>query len=178
MATINAWGSSNPAQVALGGQGNATLTSNALLYGNGTGAIQPLGYGTASQILVSAGSPNLPVWTNAPAVPMSWSVNTGSTVAMAVNVGYIANASGTQVLTLPAVAAVGSLITVGGINNATGWQIAQNAGQSINFGTVVTTTGATGFLQSSATNDVVHLVCTVANTNWLVLSCIGNITYN
>jgi hypothetical protein len=113
---------------------------------------------------------------NATGGGLSWTVVTGTTQAAAVNNGYIANNAGTVTITLPATAAVGSIIRVTGINNATGWLIAQNAGQTIRFGTLATTTGVAGSLQSTATRDAVELLCVVANTTFQILSSIGNIT--
>lgn len=107
---------------------------------------------------------------------LTWNVETGASANMAVNNGYIADNAGTVVLTLPAVAAVGDIIRVTGINNATGWEIAQNAGQTIHFGTMSTTTGVAGTLTSTAIRDSVELVCVVANDDWNVLSSIGNIS--
>lgn len=95
--------------------------------------------------------------------------------AMAVDNGYIANNAGQVVLTLPAVAAQGSIIRVTG-KGAGGWQIAQNAGQTIFFGNQFTTTGAGGMLVSTLPRDTVELVCVTANNDWNVLSSIGNIT--
>lgn len=107
---------------------------------------------------------------------MSWTVVTGTTQAMAVNNGYIANNAGTVVATLPATAAVGSIVAITGINNNTGWQIAQNSGQQIFFGTSSTTSGVSGSLASTKTRDTVFLLCVVANTTWNVTDSIGNIT--
>ena len=107
---------------------------------------------------------------------MTWTVVTGTSQAGAVNNGYIANNAGTVTVTLPATSAVGDSIAVTGINNATGWKLAQNAGNQIFFGSSSTTSGATGYLQSSATRDAVTLICTSTNANWQVLSSIGNIT--
>lgn len=42
--------------VARGGTGNTTLTANAVLLGNGTGAVQATGAGTEGQVLVSHGA--------------------------------------------------------------------------------------------------------------------------
>lgn len=106
----------------------------------------------------------------------AWTVVTAASATMAVNNGYIANNAGMCTLTLPTTAAVGSIIEVTGINNATGWRIAQNSGQVIHFGTLNTTTGAGGSLTSTATRDSVRLVCVVANTDFNVLSSVGNIT--
>jgi hypothetical protein len=94
---------------------------------------------------------------------------------MSINNSYIANNAGLVTLTLPAVAALGSIIKVTG-KGAGGWRIAQNAGQTIFFGTSTTTTGAAGRLDSTATRDTVELVCVTANNDWNVLSSIGNIT--
>jgi len=51
MATQNSWNSQDPAQVALGGTGAATLTSNGVLIGNGTSAITATTAGTTGQVL-------------------------------------------------------------------------------------------------------------------------------
>lgn len=107
---------------------------------------------------------------------LDWTVVTGTTQAAAVNNGYIANNAGTVTVTLPATSAVGDVVAVTGINNATGWKIAQNAGNTIYFGTGTTTPGATGYLESTATRDAVTLVCMTANATWQVISSIGNIT--
>jgi len=95
---------------------------------------------------------------------------------MAVNNGYIANNAGQVVATLPTTAAVGTVQAITGINNATGWKIAQNASQQIFFGTSSTTSGTGGSLTSTNTRDSVFLVCVVANLTWNVYDSIGNIT--
>lgn len=107
---------------------------------------------------------------------LTWTVVTGTTQAAAVNNGYIANNAGTVTVTLPATSAVGDIVRVTGINNATGWKVAQNAGNQIFFGTTSTTAGTGGSLQSTQTRDAVELVCTSVSANWQVISSIGNIT--
>lgn len=107
---------------------------------------------------------------------LTWTVVTGTTQAAAVNSGYIANNAGQVTITLPATSAVGDTVAVTGINNATGWKIAQNAGNQIFFGTSSTTAGTGGSLTSTATRDAVRLLCTSTNANWQVLDSIGNIT--
>lgn len=106
-----------------------------------------------------------------------WTVVTATSATMGGNNGYIANNAGVVALALPATAGIGDIIYVTGINNATGWKITQASGQIIYFSTVNTTSGATGYLQSSATRDAVTIVCVIANTTWQVISSIGNITY-
>lgn len=51
--TQNSWNSSDPAQVARGGTGLATLTDNTVLLGSGTDAITPLANGTNNQVLTA-----------------------------------------------------------------------------------------------------------------------------
>ena len=57
--------------VTYGGTGSSSLSSNQVLLGNGTGAIQSIGFGSNGQFLTSAGAGTLPSWTSA-------SVNTAS----------------------------------------------------------------------------------------------------
>jgi hypothetical protein len=106
----------------------------------------------------------------------AWTDVTGTTQALAVNNGYIADNAGLVTMTLPASAAQGTLISISG-NGAGGWLIAQNSGQNINLGDVSTTAGAGGSLASTNRYDQVDLLCTVANTTWVARNMVGNITY-
>ncbi len=105
-----------------------------------------------------------------------WSVVTGTSQAGVAGNGYIANNAGLVTVTLPSTSAVGDIIAVTGINNATGWRVAQNAGNTIFFGTSTTTPGVGGSLSSSATRDSVYLLCVTANAAWNVLNSVGNLT--
>lgn len=131
---------------------------------------------TAGYVLTSNGAGSAPTFQAAAAGGISWSVVTGTTQTLAADNGYFAN-NGTQVdFSLPASASVGDTFVVAGMNNATGWTITQGAGQTIHFGDTDTTTGAGGSLTSTATYDVVELVCNVANTDFVVTRSVGNIT--
>lgn len=105
---------------------------------------------------------------------LTWNVETGTSVAMVAENGYIANNAGTVTATLPASAAVGDTFRVTGLQGS--WVIAQNAGDTIHFGDQSTTTGAGGSLASTDSRDAVELVCVVANTDFQVISSVGNIT--
>lgn len=95
---------------------------------------------------------------------------------MAVNQGYITNKAGTAAsMTLPAVAAVGDVVSVVG-RGATGWSVAQNAGQSIHMNAATTTVGVGGSLASTAQYNTVLLLCTVANTEFTVINNEGILT--
>jgi len=105
-----------------------------------------------------------------------WSVITGATQALSTNEGYFANAGGGVAFSLPSTAEVGDIIYVSGIN-AGGWSITQAAGQTIHIGNQDTTTGAGGSLFSNAIGDSVTLVCSVQNTDFVVIASMGNITF-
>lgn len=153
---------------------NLALTNGQLPIGN-TGndpTAATLTAGTGVTITNGAGS----ITINSAGGGLTWSVVTGTTQAAAVNNGYIANNAGQVTVTLPSTSAAGDVVAVQGMNNATGWKIAQNAGNQIFFGTASTTAGTGGSLTSTATYDTVTLLCITANANWVVRTSIGNIT--
>lgn len=94
---------------------------------------------------------------------------TGTAQAMVINNGYIANNASLVTATLPSTSAVGDLVWIVG-QGAGGWQIAQNAGQTIHFGNQDTTMGISGHLDSTNQYDAIQLLCTAANTDW---TCTG-----
>lgn len=107
----------------------------------------------------------------------SWNSVASSTQAISPNAGYIMNNGSSLVtLTLPVTAPFGSLIGIQGASSG-GWAVAQNSGQTINIGSVASTTGTGGSIASTNAHDSLLLVCTVANTNFACLgSPQGNIT--
>jgi hypothetical protein len=108
----------------------------------------------------------------------TWTTVLTGTATMAANMGYIVDDTGANVvLTMPTVANVGDVIRVVGFVD-TSWQIAQNALQYIIIGTKTTTPGTGGYLMSNQANDCVEMVCVVANTAFVVMSSMGNITVN
>jgi hypothetical protein len=103
----------------------------------------------------------------------SWQVVAINT-AMVPSDGYITSSGGTLTMTLPAAFAVGDIIR---ITNLLGqFTIAQNGGQSINFGQDTTTVGGGGSLTTTHIGDTLELVGITANTKMQVLSSIGNFT--
>jgi len=107
---------------------------------------------------------------------LTWN-NATATQSATANNGYVGTATTLTTITLPSTAAFGSVIEV--VGTGTGlWQISQNANQFINFGIVGTTTGTTGYLSATSQYDCVKLLCTSANTAFVVTSAIGNIFYN
>lgn len=102
-------------------------------------------------------------------------LNASSSQVLAANMGYKATSGSLITLTLPTTCAENAIIEIVGFG-AGGWKIAQNAGQSINFDRLTTTTGTGGYIASTLQNDSVKLLCTVANTSFQVISAVGNIT--
>ena len=131
--------------------------------------------GTSGYVLTQGAT--APSWQ--PTLPggINWTRETGDTITSVVNHGYINTNVGLTTYTLPATAALGTIIAIMGESSG-GWKIAQNAGQSIQLGAVNTTTGVTGYLASSNQYDVVYLVCRVADTTWSVVQSMGNIIYS
>lgn len=88
--------------------------------------------------------------------------------SMAVNRSYIANKAGTAaVMTLPAAAAVGDSVRVSGLG-ATGYSIAQNAGQTISMNATSSTTGVGGSAAPTSRYQTMEILCVIANTNFVI----------
>lgn len=152
--------------VANGGTGNTTFTAYSLICAGttSTGVMQNVsGVGTSGQVLTSNGAAALPTWQAASFTGLSWSTVTGTTQAAAVNNGYIANNAGAVTVTLPATAAIGSVVIIKGLG-AGGWVMAANSGQTIRIGNQTTSTA--GSLTSANQFDTIQVTCVVANTTW------------
>lgn len=106
---------------------------------------------------------------------IDWEEVTETSQAAAVNTGYITNNAGLVTITIPDTAAVGDVIRVVG-KGAGLFSIAQNASEIIHFGNLDTTTGVGGSITATHRRDSIELVCSVANTEWTVISSIGNFT--
>ncbi|MBX9922935.1 MAG: hypothetical protein K2Y01_02380 [Rhabdochlamydiaceae bacterium] len=106
---------------------------------------------------------------------ITWNTVSGTSQSAAVNNGYITNNASLVTVTLPSSSSVGDMVEIAG-QGAGGWKVAQNASQVIHMDGVDTTTGTGGSLASTVRYDAVRLLCITANTDWLVLSGIGNIT--
>jgi hypothetical protein len=131
---------------------------------------------TAGFVLTSNGAGSPPSFQAAGGGGMTWTEETGATLALAVNNGYILNRGTAITATLPASAAVGDIIGIVGSGSG-GWIIAQNSGQTIHFGNQNTTTGAGGSLASTNRYDCLEIICNVTDTDFVVRSSMGNITF-
>ena len=76
-------------------------------------------------------------------------------------------------LILPLTASVGDSFIVTGLTSL--FQIQQNANQSIIFGMLTTTTGATGSITSTGSGDHVTVVCVSTNLIFKVIDSMANL---
>ena len=104
----------------------------------------------------------------------NWQV-IGASGPLAVNNGYVCTSGAALSFSLPATSAVGEMISLS-LDGSTSWTITQGAGQSIRIGASATTPGVGGSLASAAQGDTVTMVCSIADTRWVVVSEIGTIT--
>lgn len=96
---------------------------------------------------------------------LTWSTITASTLAAAINNGYVLNHASTPcVVTLPATAPLGAKISIIGLSGSGGWTATANTSQTIQFGN--TSSGSAGSWSSTNAGDSCDLICIVANTTW------------
>lgn len=96
-----------------------------------------------------------------------WTVITVNTT-MAANHGYFTNNAAGLTLTIPLTSGVGDTYKISNLTTGT-ITIAQNAGQNIRFGTLITTTGTGGNLTLTNIGDGLSIVCSVANTSYQIV---------
>jgi hypothetical protein len=127
-------------------------------------------------VCTTSGTTTTAVWTECINPQSNWINETTTPISLVADKKYVANNGATLItFTLPTTAAFGTTIEISGLSSG-GWTIAQNSGQSINFGNEVTTTGVGGSLSSSNKNDYIKILCVTANMTWNVIGSIGNIT--
>jgi hypothetical protein len=195
MATNNAINAPFPLSTANGGLGVASPTAHGVLIGEGASAVTPIVL-TAGQVLIGTTSSDPVGATITQGTGITVTSATGSitianaqsaltfndqttaSVTMTANNSYVIDdASNLVTLTLPTTAALGAQFQVVGFA-AGGWKIGQAAGQTIHFRTTNTTAGTGGSLQfSDSQYNCVTLVCSKANTDFTVVSSMGNISY-
>lgn len=147
-------------QLLIGSTGNDPIAAN-LLAGSGIS----ISNGSGTITIAGTGS------------GIGWIEVTSTSQTMVADNGYVANNAGLITFSLPVSAAFGTAINIIG-KGAGGWTISQNSGQSIVFGTIITTVGIGGSISSTNANDSIELICTTANTIWTVLGAPqGNLTY-
>jgi hypothetical protein len=153
MTTQNSIYAPTPFSIANGGTGNTTALTNGQLWIGNTGnppSIASLIAGTGITITPGAGS----ITIAAPATDASATVlaNPTSSQTLAANTTYICtNTSvGITTFTLPASPTAGNFYRIIG-GGSQGWKVAQNASQQIFIGSLSTTAGTGGSVNSTTT---------------------------
>lgn len=182
--------------VANGGTGASTLTQNGVLYGNAASAIGATAEGGTGTVLIgttgaapswlAAGTDGkvltahtgaAPTW-ETPGGGSTWLTKADATgdATATVNYAYTINhatPASLLTITLPATAAVGDRVEIVG-NTAGMWKLVAAAGDTIKL--LSSTTSAGGYLLATTQYDCVEVVCTVADTTWVVCKSMGNLT--
>lgn len=155
-----------------------------ILVGTGAGTFQALTVGTNDFVLTADSAQTSGVkWAAVPGGGggggvVAWIDSTTGPVNMLAGNGYFSNDPANDLtFNLPTTAAVGTILEITNLQAAQNFTIAQAAGQSIQFGSVATTVGASGSISSNTIGDSLRMVCTVADTTWQVLSSQGNLDY-
>lgn len=153
------------------------LTTYSVLATDGSHNVTPVASSTAGYVLTSNGSGSAPTFQAASSGGgTTWTVETSSTALVKSN-GYFANSASQITFTLPSTTSVGDTYIVSNMNTG-GFIVAQNSGQSIQFGNEVTTTGTGGSITSTNKGDTLTIVCNVENTGFQVISSQGQLTVN
>lgn len=145
---------------------SGTMTNGQIIIGS-TGATPTAATITAGTgISVTNGAGSITI---AATAGVAWANISGTTQTAAVNTGYVIGNAAQTTVTLPVTAPLGSVVEIAG-NGAAGWILAPGAGQTIQIGSVTATTSVT----SNNQWDCIAVVCTVANTTWVMLSSVTN----
>ncbi len=144
--------------------GSATPAANNLNV-IGSGSTTTSGAGSTVTILSSGGG-------------ISWNqVTVVGPTTMAVDNGYVANSASRVQLLLPDIAPFGSVLEILGKGSG-GWQLNQNAGETVLLVDATTTLGLTDAIQSSESGATIRLVCITADLVWRITSSTGNLIFN
>jgi len=143
---------------------SSTMTNGSIIIGvtGGTPIVGSLAAGVGISISTGPGS----IIISATGSGTGWTEVVGTSQAMLPDNGYVSSNAALVTLTLPAVAAFGSTISIVG-KGAGGWRIAQGVGQNVQIGNTSSTVGVGGTVSSTNRYDSVNLICIVANTTWV-----------
>ena len=157
--------------IADGGTGLSTIPTDGQIL-IGTTATNNYTLATLTQgagVSISNGSGTITI--SATSQLMTWS-NKGANFDIVANNAYTVNGASQWTATLPATASLGDTFRILS-RGANGFIIDMNAGQTIYFGDLATTT-TTGSIASDAMGDCIEIACINANTDFMVMSSEGN----
>ena len=141
----------------------AALTDGQVIIGSSAGAPLAATLSAGSGISIANGHNTITISSSGGGI--GWSSAASTPITAAVNTGYVITDASQVTITLPAVAALGSVVRISG-NGAGGWILAPGAGQTINVNGAVASTSIT----SGEATDSIEVVCVVASTTWNTIS--------
>lgn len=101
---------------------------------------------------------------------------TSTSMTMVADTRYYANNAGLVTLTLPATAALGTVLIVTG-KGAGGWEIVKNvSSQSMIVGSSTVISGSSGSVSSTLPSDSITFSCSAADSVWTSEGMSGNLT--
>ncbi len=172
--TVSGLSTSNDAVLTTNGSGAPTwvpLTSNGqILIGSGSGAPAAATLTQGTGITITNAANSITIAATGGGGGFTWNTASGTTQAAAINNGYVCTNASVCTVTLPATAAVGSVVSVQGAGSTSGWILAPNSGQNIQVGQ----TNGTASVTAAAQYDSISVVCIVANTTWAVTSVLSS----
>ena len=151
-------------------------TGNVTVESSGTNVIQTMLPGTVLVLQcqaitgTTAASWNILYYTGALPGVVEWSGVSGTTQAASANAGYVIQNASQTTVTLPATAALGSVVSVRGLG-AAGWILAANTGQTIKVDGQTSSSGGT--VTSAGQYDSIDVTCVTANTTWVTNSVLS-----
>lgn len=159
--------------VPYGGTGVATMTTAYAPVCAGTTAtgnlqVASTGLSTSGYVLTSTGASSLPTFQEVPG-RVVWSNVSGTSQTAVVGNGYIIGNAAQTTVTLPATAAVGSVIAIAG-KGAGGWILDAPGSQVINVGQSATSAGGT--VTSAANFNCIEVVCVTVDSEWVMTNSV------
>lgn len=103
----------------------------------------------------------------------AWINQASTPITMVVNTPYTAETAGVLTFNVPATVAKNSTFEIVGVG-AGGWLLQMNTGQVCNFNSTPTSSG--GSLSSTNRYNTIKILCTTANTTFVVMSNEGTLT--
>jgi len=152
---------------------SSSMSDGQLIIGSSAGTPAAANLTQGTYITVTNAANSITIDTIGPV--MTTSTITGTTQNALVNVRYITQNISATTITLPATCAVGDRITIVGGGGAA-WVVQANTGQTVTFSTSSTSTGGT--MTAKHSKDACTLICTSANTVWIVESYASDSKFN
>jgi hypothetical protein len=171
--TVTGLATTNRASLSTNATGVPTwlaLTDGQIVVGSSAGAPAAATLTQGTGITITSASNSITIAASG-AAGITWANISGTTQAAAVNTGYVVGNASQTTITLPATAALGSVVTIQG-KGAAGWVLAANTGQVIQVGQTASSTA--GSVTSAAAFDSIQVVCITANTTWATISVLSS----